>query len=150
MLHSLYYAEACNEFVGSISAPLPPGNTAPFEMLQQWRAVGKTMCDLTDPRLEPLTSTGHWPVDQAVMRSSLEWEVKFSPFSKNLITSKTKPRLPIFHSTICLFHKKLLFRKLLMTSLNVVCGLAPQSKILATTMPQNTSVYNLLLDFACE
>ena len=46
-------------------------------------------------------------------------------------------RLQIFHSTISLPHKKLLFRKFLMASLRVICGLAPpppQSKILATPM----------------
>ena len=33
------------------------GNTAPFQdMLQRWRAVGKTVSDLTDPRFEPPTS----------------------------------------------------------------------------------------------
>ena len=33
------------------------GNTAPFQdMLQRWRAVGKTVSDLTGPRLEPPTS----------------------------------------------------------------------------------------------
>ena len=30
-LYSLYYAEACNELAGPISASLRPGNTAPFE-----------------------------------------------------------------------------------------------------------------------
>ena len=49
--------------------------------------------------------------------------------------SAIRLRLQIFHSTISLLHKKLLFRKFLMTSLRVICGLAPpQSKILATPM----------------
>ena len=56
-LYSLYYAEACNEFAGPISASLRPGNTAPFEeMSQRWRAVGNTVSDLTGPRFEPRTS----------------------------------------------------------------------------------------------
>ena len=56
-LYSLYYAEACNELAGPISASLRPGNTAPFEeMSQRWRAVGNTVFDLTDPRFEPQTS----------------------------------------------------------------------------------------------
>ena len=49
--------------------------------------------------------------------------------------SAIRLRLQIFHSTISLPHKKLLFRKFLMTSLRVICGLGPpQSKILATPM----------------
>ena len=56
-LYSLYYAEACNEFAGPISASLRPGNTAPFEeMSLRWRAVGNTVSDLTSPRFEPQTS----------------------------------------------------------------------------------------------
>ena len=31
LLYSLYSAEACNELVGPISAPMRPGNTDPFE-----------------------------------------------------------------------------------------------------------------------
>ena len=47
----------CNEFAGTISASLRPGNTAPFEeMSQRWRAVGNTVSDLTGPRFEPQTS----------------------------------------------------------------------------------------------
>ena len=42
---------------GPISASLCPGNAAPFkEMLQQWRAVGKTLFNLTGPRFEPQTT----------------------------------------------------------------------------------------------
>ena len=56
-LHSLDYAEACNELAGSISALLRPCNTAPFEKKsQRWRAVGNTVSDLTGPRFEPQTS----------------------------------------------------------------------------------------------
>ena len=51
------YAKACNEFAGPISASLRPGNTAPFEETsQRWRAVDKTVSDLTGPRFEPRTS----------------------------------------------------------------------------------------------
>ena len=57
LLYTLYYAEACNEFAGPISASLRPGNTAPFEVvLQRWQAVGNTLSDLTGPRFEPQTS----------------------------------------------------------------------------------------------
>ena len=56
-LYSLYYAKACNEFVGPISTSLRPGNAASFEeMSQRWRAVGNTEFDLTGPILEPQTS----------------------------------------------------------------------------------------------
>ena len=42
------HAEAWNEFAGLISALLHPGNTALFEeKLQRWRAVGKTVSELT-------------------------------------------------------------------------------------------------------
>ena len=54
LLYPLYYAEACNEFAGPISASLHPGNTARFEeKLQRWRAVKNTVFDLTGPRFEP-------------------------------------------------------------------------------------------------
>ena len=46
------------------------------------------------------------------------------PLSKSWF-SAIRPRLLIFHSTISLPHKKFLFQKFLMTSLYVVCGLAP-------------------------
>ena len=56
-LYSLYYAEACNEFAGPISASLRLSNTAPFEeMLQRWQTVGNTVFDLTGPRFKPQTS----------------------------------------------------------------------------------------------
>ena len=56
-IYAQYYAEACNEFVGPISASLRPGNTTSFEeMSQRWRAVGNTVSDLTGPRFEPQTS----------------------------------------------------------------------------------------------
>ena len=57
-LYLLYYAEACNEFSGRISASLRPGsNTASFEELSQgWRMVGNTVSDLSGPRFEPQTS----------------------------------------------------------------------------------------------
>ena len=49
--------EACNEFVGPISTLLRPSNTVHFEKMSQWwRAVGKTVSDLTGPRFEPQTS----------------------------------------------------------------------------------------------
>ena len=56
-LYSLYYAEACNEFVEPFYASLHPGNIASLEeMSQRWRAGGNTESDLTDPRFEPPTS----------------------------------------------------------------------------------------------
>ena len=53
----MYYAEALNEFAGSISALLRPGNTTRFEMLQRWPAVNNTMSDLTSKKFEPKTSS---------------------------------------------------------------------------------------------
>ena len=53
----LYYAEACNELAGPISASLRPGNTAPFKvMLPRWRAIGSTVFDLALSRFKPQTS----------------------------------------------------------------------------------------------
>ena len=46
-----------------------------------------------------------------------------SSFRKLSVKCQTRPRLLIFHSTISLFHKKLFFRKFLMTSLHVIFGL---------------------------
>ena len=52
-LYSLYYAKACNEFAGPISASLRPGKTAAFEkMPQRRRAIGNTASNLTGPRFE--------------------------------------------------------------------------------------------------
>ena len=50
---------------------------------------------------------------------------KPSPFRKLSVKCQTRPRLLIFHSTISLSKRKFLFRKFLMTSLHVICGLAP-------------------------
>ena len=56
-LYLLYYAEACNEFVGFISASMRSGNIALFEeMPQRWRAVGNTVSDFTAPSFGPQTS----------------------------------------------------------------------------------------------
>ena len=49
------------------------------------------------------------------------------PLSKSWL-SAIRLRLQIFHSTICLPHKNFLFRKFLMTSLHVICGLAPPNQ----------------------
>ena len=47
-LYPLYYAKACNEFAGPISALLRQRYSATFEdMSQGWRAVGNIMSDLT-------------------------------------------------------------------------------------------------------
>ena len=52
----LYYAKACNEFAGPISASFRPGNTPPLEeTLQRWRAVDNTVSNLTGPRFEHQT-----------------------------------------------------------------------------------------------
>ena len=53
----LYYVEVCNELAGSISASLHLGNSGSFEeMLQRWRTIGNTVCDLTGAWFEPQTS----------------------------------------------------------------------------------------------
>ena len=53
LLYLLYYAEACNEFVGPIFVSV---NTAFFEkILLLWKAVGSTS-NLTGLRFEPQTS----------------------------------------------------------------------------------------------
>ena len=51
----LYYAEASNEFAKPIFIHIIVlGNTAALkEKLQQWRAVGNTVSDLTGPRIQP-------------------------------------------------------------------------------------------------
>ena len=55
-IRSLYYAEACYEFAGPISASLLPGNTATIEeMSQRRRAVGKTVSKLTETSFGPQT-----------------------------------------------------------------------------------------------
>ena len=51
--YSLHYAEACNEFAGArLRISTPVGSTFE-EMLQQWRAVGNSVSDLSGPRFEP-------------------------------------------------------------------------------------------------
>ena len=39
-----------------MAASLRLGNTASFEMLQQWHTIGNTVSDLTGLRFEPQTS----------------------------------------------------------------------------------------------
>ena len=56
-LYLLYYAKACNKFVGLFATTLRVRNTAPLEeKLQRWRAIGNSASDLTFPGFEPLTS----------------------------------------------------------------------------------------------
>ena len=50
------------------------------------------------------------------------------PSAKSRLSAKHRPRLLIFHSTISLPHKKFLFRKFMMTSLLVICGLGPPNQ----------------------
>ena len=58
LLYSLYYAKACNDFTGLISASLRPGNTDPFGGMstQRWQAGGNAVFNLTSPRFEPQIS----------------------------------------------------------------------------------------------
>ena len=72
LLFSLYYAEACNESAGSISAAVRLGNLAPFkEMSQRWQAVGIIVFNLTGSRFEPQTSNSRdervtaWPTGRS-------------------------------------------------------------------------------------
>ena len=54
-LYLLYYAEAKDEFAGSISASLRPGSIVPFEkMFQRWQHCVRF--DLPGPRFEARTS----------------------------------------------------------------------------------------------
>ena len=63
----LHYAEACSELAGLVFASLSLGNRAPSEeMLQQWRAVGNKVSNLTGPRFESQTSRSR---DQRVIAS---------------------------------------------------------------------------------
>ena len=56
-LYLLCYAKAWNKLTGPISGSLRPGNKASFEeMSQRWRAVGNTVFDLTEIKIEPQTS----------------------------------------------------------------------------------------------
>ena len=54
-LYSRYYAEACNE-LRDPSLHLAPGQHSSEETSQQWRVVGSTVFDLTDPGIVPKTS----------------------------------------------------------------------------------------------
>ena len=64
----LYYAKACNEFLGPISTLLRPGKTALFEeILQRKRAVDKTVSNLTGQDLNltpPAPAKNMSPVKQ--------------------------------------------------------------------------------------
>ena len=56
-LNLMYYVVGCSEFVGPIFSSMRPGITVPSkEMSQPWRAVHKTVPDLTGQRFEPQTS----------------------------------------------------------------------------------------------
>ena len=71
----------------------------------------------------------------------LTFDLSPLPIAKFWLYAKLRPRLLIFQFTILLSHKKFLFRKFLMTSLDVIFGLLPhQPKILATPMPKDTAV----------
>ena len=60
-LYSLDYVEVCNEFPGPVSASLRPGSNALIEeMLQRWRSVGSTVCNLTGPLFEPQTTRSRY------------------------------------------------------------------------------------------
>ena len=59
---------------------------------------------------------------------------KLSPFSKILGKCQTRLRLLIFHDTIFSLYKKFILGRFLLTSLSVICGLSPPSKILASPM----------------
>ena len=69
-------------------------------------------------------------------------EVEPSTYSKILVMSQHScPRPLICLSAISLSHKKSHFRKFLMTSLHEICGLHPQSKILARLTVCNALQY---------
>ena len=83
-LHSLYYAKACNELAGPISASLRPGSTVSFEeMSQRRRAVGNTLSDLTGPRFNlirpPAPETSALPIDHL---ASSNWTQQNRIYSK--------------------------------------------------------------------
>ena len=59
---------SCNELAGPISASLRTGNTTLFEMLQRWRAVGKTVSDLNLRLSDPETNA--LPLDQLIGNNS--------------------------------------------------------------------------------
>ena len=65
LLYSLYYAKACNELAGPISASLRPASTSFFEKIsQRWPAVYNTVSDLTGPGFEfwPPAAETNWPI----------------------------------------------------------------------------------------
>ena len=64
----MFYAEACNELAGPISASLRSGNTAPFKKIsQRWQAVA-TLCLIWPERdldlRPPVPETNALPLDQ--------------------------------------------------------------------------------------
>ena len=111
LLHSLYYAEVCNELAGPIYVPLRQANRAPFEeMLQRWQTVCKTVFDLTGLRFEHQTSCSkdervflrrtNWPV-LSVLSSQISWTPK-----KVLVVL----RLILGQKLQCMMTKKKVFR----------------------------------------
>ena len=67
LLYSWYYAEECSE-VAHLRG-LGPEKHSFDDMQQRWRAVGDTVSDLIDPRIEPRTSC----CDSGVLNHYVKW-----------------------------------------------------------------------------
>ena len=63
-----------------------------------------------------------------ILKTFLSFDSSPSLFSKTQATCQFRPRILIFYSTVSLSHKKSFFRKFLMTSLRVICGLPPSNQ----------------------
>ena len=83
----------------------------------------------------PLRISGYAPGYTSLfpMPSIKTFGSSLSFFAKSWLRAKPSPGLLIIHFMICP-RKSLFFRKIFMTPLHVICGLGPQSKILATPM----------------
>ena len=83
--------------------------------------------------------------------SLFKYWYKPSPLYKIQVKYQTKPQLLIFDFTLSLPHKKLLFWKFFMTSLNLICGFLPlpQSTSLAEPM-QSFQIFLMQKCLVCE
>ena len=68
--YSRYYTEACNEWRVHLRGFAPEQHSCE-ETSQQWRAVGDTACDLTDPVIKPTTFRAYGNVSNHYVNRSL-------------------------------------------------------------------------------
>ena len=94
-----------------------------FFLKKKLQKVGRA----TINRPDPIANCGWSPQKADYDKFKLQWFIQHVSQFRHFHFSnfRFKPRLLIFHSTTSLSHKTFLFRKVLITSLHVMCDLPP-------------------------